>query len=184
MRGLIVGVYALLSAGASEAQPVSEPYARAGAWEIATGNQRACMMQRSYVLKNNGDEQTLVIFYDAQRQGAVLGWGTRKPKLPPLSKALDFELSFTKGVSRNATWGSQSFDIDKVGDEYRFGHVFRGSTDSDRFLRDIASSDTISLWFGPTLMMSLPLTASDAVSKLRECSSRTGGQGTSDGLQQ
>ncbi|GAO39544.1 hypothetical protein SCH01S_33_00310 [Sphingomonas changbaiensis NBRC 104936] len=184
MRGRIIGVYALLSAGASQAHPVDEPYANAGAWEITAGNHGACMMQRSYVLRDNGDEQTLIIFYDDQRKGAVLGWGTHKPKLPPLSNALEFQLSFTRtGSSLNEAWGSQSFDIQKIGDEYRFGHVFKGSTDSDRFLRDLASSDTIGLWFGPTLMMGLPLGASDAVAKLRECSSRIAEQDTSGRLQ-
>jgi hypothetical protein len=173
MRGRIIGVYALLGAGASQAQPVSEPYAQASRWEITTENHRACMMKRFYVLNDSGDEQALVIFYDAQRKAAVLGWGTRKPKLPPLSDSLDFELSFTlKGTSRNASWGNQTFQIQKLGDEYRFSHVFRDSTDSDRVLRDLASSDTIGLWLGPTLMMALPLSASDAVTKLRECSSK------------
>jgi len=34
------------------------------------------MMQRSYVMKDNGDQQALIVFYDAQRKGAVLGWVT------------------------------------------------------------------------------------------------------------
>lgn len=183
MRGRIIGVYALLSAGASQAEPVSEPYANVHDWEITAENHRACMMKRFYVLRD-GDEQALVIFYDAQRKAAALGWGTRKPKLPPLSDSLDFGLSFTrKGSSLNETWGSQPFQIEKRVDEYRFSHVFNGSTDSDRFLRDIASSDTIGLWLGPTLMMGLPLSASDAVAKLRECSSKIGEQDTSGRLQ-
>lgn len=142
------------------------------------------MMKRFYVLRDDGDEQALVIFYDAQRNAAALGWGTRKPKLPPLSNSLDFGLSFTrKGSGLNETWGSQPFQIEKRADEYRFSHVFSGSTDSDRFLRDIASSDTIGLWFGPTLMMGLPLSASDAVRKLRECSSKILEQDPSGRLQ-
>ena len=36
MRGLIIGVYALLSAGASRAERGSEPYAKVGDWEITT----------------------------------------------------------------------------------------------------------------------------------------------------
>ena len=184
MRDRIIGVCALLSAGASQAEPVSEPYANAGDWEITTENHRACMMKRFYVLRDDGDEQALVIFYDAQRKAAALGWGTRKPKLPPLSDSLDFDLSFArKGSSLNEAWGSQPFQIEKRVDEYRFSHVFNGSTDSDRFLRDIASSDTIGLWFGPTLMMGLPLSASDAVTKLRECSSKIVEQDTSRRLQ-
>jgi hypothetical protein len=171
MRGRIFGVYALLSAGASQAESISEPFANAGDWEITAENHRACMMKRFYVLRDNGDEQALVIFYDAQRKAAVLGWGTHQPNLPVLSKSLDFGLSFIrKGSSLNERWGSQPFQIEKVGDEYRFSHVFMGSTDSDRFLHDVASSEIISLWLGPTVMMARNLGASDAVTKLRACS--------------
>jgi hypothetical protein len=55
-------------------------------------------------------------------------------------------------------------------------HVFKGSTDSDRFLRDLASHDAIALFFGPGLLTSLPLKASDTVTKLRECSSKSAEQ--------
>jgi hypothetical protein len=172
MRVWIIGVSGLLGAAASQARPVSEPYATVGHWEITAENHRACMMKRSFVLKDNGDEQALLIFYDAQRKDAVLGWTTRKPKLPPLSDSFEFEISFTrKGTPGIGSWGNQPFQIEKVGDEYRYAHVFMGSTDSDRFLRDIASSDTVALRVGPTLMMALPLSASNAVAKLRECSS-------------
>lgn len=170
MRAQIIGVSVLLSAGAAQAEPVSEPYATVGEWEITAGNHGACMMQRSYLLKDNGDQQAIVVYYDAQRKGALLGWGTRKPELPPLSDSLDFDLSFTrKGSSLNETWGSQPFQIEKVGDEYRYSHVFKGSTDSDRFLRDFGSSEMVALWLGPTVMMARYLNASEAVEKLREC---------------
>jgi hypothetical protein len=172
MRVLLSGVQALLAGVAAHAGTVDEPYADAGAWQITTANHQACLMQSSYVIKHNGDEQTLVVFYDAKRNGAVLGWGTRKPKLPPLSASLDFELSFTpKGKARIISWGNQTFRIDKAADEYRYTHVFNGA-DGDRLLRDLASSDTVALSLGPVLMMTLPLDASAAVAKLRECSSR------------
>ena len=171
MRGLIIGMYALLSAGTSQAERVSEPYTKVGDWDISKDS-GACVMSRSYLLKDEGDEQELAVIYDAQREAAALGWATRKPKFPPLSASLDFRLSFTgKGSSLNERWGNQTFGIQKRADGYRFMHVFRGPTESDRFLRDVASSDTVGLWFGPSLMMGLPLSASDAVTKLRECSS-------------
>jgi len=130
------------------------------------------------------DEQLLSILYDAQRKAAALGWVTRKPKFPPLSHSLDFDLTFTgKGSSLNETWGSQPFQIQKRADSYAFTHAFNGSTDSDRFLQDLASHDTIGLWFGPSLMVGLPLQASDAVAKLRECSSKIAEQDTSGRLQ-
>ena len=184
MRVRTIGACALRSAAAAPAGAVGEPYANAADWEIITANHGACMMQRSYVLKDNGDQQALIVFYDAQRKGAVLGWVTHKPKLPPLTKSFDFELSFTgKAASRNQTWGNQPFQIDKVGDEYRYSHVFKGPTESDRFLRDLASSEILALWLGLTVMMARDLNASDAVQKLRECSAKTVEQDTSGGLQ-
>ena len=184
MRGWIIGTYALLVAGAAQAQQVSEPYATAGQWELTAENHKACMMKREFVIKGTGDAQVLAIYTDPQGDVTVLGWGTHKPKLPPLSDSLDFGLTFIrKGMPLNKTWGSQPFEIDKFGDEYRFSHVFKGSLGSDRFLGDLASSEIISLWFGPALMMSLPLDASDAVTKLRECSSKIVDQDTSGRLQ-
>lgn len=92
------------------------------------------MMQRSYVLRDNGDQQGLILLYDAKRNGAVLGWVTHEPNLPPLSDSFDFDLSFSRsGSPLNETWGSQTFHMEKVGDEYRYSHVFKGSNDSDRF---------------------------------------------------
>lgn len=172
MRVFLFGVPALVAGAAAQAGTVTEPYADAGAWQITTDNHQACMMQSSYEIKRNGDEQTLAILYDAKRKGAVLGWGTRKPKLPPLSASFAFELSFTpKGKPKTTSWGSQTFEIGKAADEYRYTHVFKGP-DGDRFLRDLASSDTVALSLGPVLMMALPLDASDAVTKLRECASK------------
>jgi hypothetical protein len=148
MRVLLSGVHALLAGVAAHAGTVDEPYADAGAWQITTANHQACLMQSSYVIKHNGDEQTLVVFYDAKRNGAVLGWGTRKP-------------SFRRSA-RLSTSSSLS---------PRYTHVFNGA-DGDRLLRDLASSDTVALSLGPVLMMTLPIDASAGVAKLRECSSR------------
>lgn len=44
----------------------------------------------------------------------------------------------------------------------------------DRILRDLSSNEIVALYFGPTLLMSLPLHAADAVEKLRECTSNGG----------
>ena len=184
MRGWIIGVHAVLSAGVVHAQGVAEPYAKVGDWEISTENHRGCAMTRWFAGSAADDEQLLSILYDAQRKAAALGWVMRKPKFPPLSHTLDFYLTFTrKGSVLNETWGSQPFQIQKRADAYTFTHAFNALADSDRFLRDLASHDTIGLWFGPTLMAALPLHASDAVAKLRECSSKIVEHDTSDRLQ-
>jgi hypothetical protein len=164
------GVFALLSAGVAEAEPVREPHAKVGDWEIGAVNHKECGMLRSFAGRV-ADEYQLLVLYDAQRKVAALSWATPKPPLPTAA-SLDLYLTFTrKGSPLNEKWGSQSFQFTKLVGGYSFTHVF-GSADSDRFLRDLASSDTIGLWLGPSLMTGLPLDASDAVTNLRDCASK------------
>jgi hypothetical protein len=172
MRGRIIGLAALLWAGASQAQRVSEPYAKVGYWEITTENHRECAMKRVYPGKTADDEEGLIIGYDAQAKAAVLGWAPRKPKFPALTESLDLQLAFLNGSKRNESWESQPFRIAKSGDTYSLIHLFKGPGESDQFLRDLASHDTFALFLGQALMTGLPLNASDAVAKLRECSSK------------
>jgi hypothetical protein len=172
MRGRIIGVTALLWAGASQAERVSEPYAKVGYWEIRTENHRECMMKRVYPGKTADDEEGLVIVYEPKTKAAVLGWAPRKPKFPALAESLDLQLAFLNGSKRNESWESQPFRIVKSGDTYSFIHLFKAPGEGDRFLRDLASHDTFALFLGPGLMTGLPLNASDAVAKLRECSSK------------
>jgi hypothetical protein len=171
LRGKILGLCALLTAGAAQAERASEPYGTAGDWEITADNHRMCGMKRLYGSRVPEDVQGLIVLYDAQRQIASLSWATRKPALPVLSDLLDLNLAFLKRSSMNESWGSQPFQIQK-GDGYLFTHVFKGTTDVQRILRDLASHETIALFLGPSLKTGLHLDASDAVAKLRECASK------------
>lgn len=181
MRGRIIGICALLSASALQAERVSEHYATVGYWEITTENHSICVMKSGFPGKVTNDAQALMIGYNAQQKTAAFGWMTEKPRFPALTDSSDFELSFLKGSSLNESWGALPFRNDKS--PASFIHVFKGPTDSDRFLRDLASSDALVLFFGPVMLTSLPLKATGAVSKLRECSSKIADQGTSDRLQ-
>jgi len=171
LRGKIFGVCALLTAGAAQAERVSEPYGKVGDWEISAENHRECGMRRSYGNGVAEKEQGLFVLYDAQRQVALLGWAARKPPLPPVGGPVHLDLAFLKGSSMDESWGNQPFQSQKgEGDGYVFTHIFAGSTDVQRILRDIASHDILALFLGPAVMMSHRLDASDAVAKLRECS--------------
>jgi len=173
---------ALLGASASQAERVNEPYAKVGDWEITTKNHKICVMSTAFPGKVAGDAEALMIGYNAQQKTAVLGWITQKPKFPTLAGSSDLQLSFLKGKSLNEPWGSLPFDNANSADT--FIHSFRGSTESDRFLRDLAADDALVLFFGPVMLTSLPLKASDAVTKLRECSSKIVGQDPSGRLQE
>ena len=183
MKGRMIGVTALLCAGAAQAERVSEPYAKVGYWEITTENHRECAMKREYPGKTADDEEGLIIVYEPRTKAAVLVWGARKPKIPALTDSLDLQLSFLKGKSLDDSWGSQPIDIAKSGDSSGFIHLFKPPIDGERFLRDVASHDTFALFLGPVLMTGLPLNASDAVAKLRECSSKIVEQAAPDRLQ-
>lgn len=173
LRGKIVGVCALLTASAAQAERVSEPYAVVGDWQITADNHQMCVMKRLYDSPVPEDAQGLIVAYEAQRQIVSLNWVARKPAFPVLSDSLDFRLAFLKGKSMNESWGSQPFQIQK-GDGYLFTHVFKGSADVQRILRDLGSHEIITLFFGPVVTTSLYLSASGAVAKLRECSSMLG----------
>jgi len=172
LRKCIFGLCALLGVGIAQAEPVNEPYAKVGDWEITAENNRECVMKRLYGSKVADEAQGLIVLYDARRKTAALSWASPKPKLPPLSTSLDFDLAFLKGSSLNESWGSQTFEIQKPAGAYAFIHVFTNPADVERILGDLASHEAIALFFGPTLMTGLPLDASDAVAKLRECASK------------
>jgi hypothetical protein len=176
----MLGVVALSSAGVAEAQATREPYAKVGDWEINSVNHKECGMLRSFA-GSVTEESQLLVLYDAQRKVAALTWASSKPPLPTAS--LELYLTFTrKGSTLNEKWGSQPFQFAKLAGGYSLTHIF-GSADSDRFLRDLASSDTIGLWLGPNLMTGLPLGASDAVTKLRDCASKIVENDASDRVQ-
>ena len=169
LRGRILGLCALLMAGAAQAERVSEAYGTVGDWEISAENHHMCGMKRLYGSRE--EEQGLIVLYDPQRQLVSLNWGARKPPLPPLGDSLDLNLAFLKGSSMDESWGSLPFQTEK-GDGYLFTHIFTGPKDVQRILQDLASNRTIALFFGPTLMTGLHLDAFDAVAKLRECASK------------
>jgi hypothetical protein len=97
MRGWVIGVFALLSAGASQAQVV-EPYAKVGEWQI-NAKDKHCGMMRLYPASSAGPEEALIVLYDAERQMTALNWGGRKPEFPILSDSYDLRLTFLRGSS-------------------------------------------------------------------------------------
>jgi hypothetical protein len=172
-------VCALLIAGAAQAEHVSEPYGKVGDWEITAENHRECGMRRVYGSSVADKAEGLIVLYDAQRQVALLGWMVRNPPFPPLGGPVHLDLAFLKGSSMGESWGNQPFQIQK-GDGYAITHIFAGSADVRRILRDIASRDIMALFLGPMVMMSHRLDASDAVAKLRECASKIAEQNAAD----
>lgn len=175
MRSWIIGVGALLSAGA--AQAAEEPYATAGDWEVTADTaKQLCAMKRLYGSVDADKVEGLLILYSAQKEAALLSWASNKMKFLPAEGTLHFDLSFLKGPTLNEAWGSQPFQYKKLDNTYSFTHVFKGPADVQRILRDLAGHESLALFFGPTVTTGLPLNASDAVDKLRECSLKLAGR--------
>jgi hypothetical protein len=183
LRSWIFGLCTLLSAGAAQGAGLSEPYARVGDWEITAEDKQQCMMSQLFGSTVADEIQSLGIVYDGQREGVALSWASNKPKFLLPSGSLALDLAFMKGSSSNESWGSQDFQYKKVGSTYYFTHAFMGPADVERILGDISSSEIVSLFLGPTLMMGLPLNAAGAVEKLRECSSKMTARDSRDLLQ-
>lgn len=171
MRGWAIGVYALLMAGAASAEEAEQSYAKIGSWEIsAWPPSNRCTMQRFYHSKVGKKFEILTVLYAADKEGVLLGWSNDWMTYLPAKGNLDLGLAFKKGASVDETWGSRSLHYDKVANVYHFTRAFTDAEEARRILRDLATNESIGLFLGPVLMTNLPLDASDAVEKLRECS--------------
>ena len=168
MKIMILAASALLSAGAAQDAGPGQPYAKVGDWEITAEDDQQCSMTQLFESKVAEDVQVLSVLYDAKK-GVVLSLASRKPKYLLASGSAFFELAFIKGKSSDGSWGNRRFEYKKRGNTYYLHHVFAGHTDTDRILGDLSSNEIVSLFLGPTLVMGLPLNASGAVEKLREC---------------
>ena len=74
------------------------------------------------------------------------------------------------GTSVDASWGSSKLCYERVGSDYLFTRAFKDSKEAEKFLRDLAESQVMGLTLGGTLLTSFKLNASEAITKLRECS--------------
>lgn len=173
MRGWVISVCALLMAGPAESEEI---YANVGGWEISgqPGSHR-CLMLSSYRSKDGKKTEDLTVLYAADKEGVLLIWSNDWMTYLPTKGDLELGLAFRKGDSVDQSWGSRNLHYDKVGNRYVFTRAFTNAEDAHRILHDLASSEHLGLFLGPALMTSLPLDASEAIEKLRECSIKGGG---------
>jgi hypothetical protein len=170
MRTWMIGVCAMLSAGAAHAEEDVEPYAKAGEWEItAEPAERRCTMARFYG-SVAGDIESLIVLYDAEVEGVLLSWGSDLPTSLPREGSMDLGLAFYSGPTFDESWGKQAFRYERPESTNYFVHVFRGTKDVRQILGDLAVNEGMALLQGEEFMTSLSLDALFAVEKLRECS--------------
>lgn len=175
MQRWVIGVYALLTAGVAQGEEAAEIFAKVGGWEIsAEPHSKRCVMHRSYRSKAGNKSEGLTVLYAADKEGVLLVWSNDWMTYLPAKGNLDLGLAFKKGASVNGTWGSRNLHYDKVANAYYFTRTFTDAEEVRRVLRDLAANESIGLFLGPTLITSLPLDASHAVEKLRECSLNRG----------
>jgi hypothetical protein len=171
MQRWIIGVYALLTAGAAQAEEADQTYAKVGGWEIsAQPPSHRCLMQRFYRSKDGKKTEGLTVLYAADKEGVLLIWSNDWMTYLPVKGDLELGLAFRKGASVDQAWASRSLHYDKVGNDYLFTRAFTGAGEARRVLQDLAVSEHIGLFLGPALLTSMPLDASKAIEKLRECS--------------
>ena len=167
-RGLAIGVCTLLTATAAQGK---ETYAEVGTWEIsAQPPSQRCIMHRSYRSKDGKKREGLTILYAADKEGVLLTWSNDWMTYLPAKGDLELSLGFKKGATVDESWGSRSLHYDKVDDTYYFTRAFTDAEETHRVMSDLAANDSIGLLLGTGLITNLPLDASAAVEKLRECS--------------
>jgi hypothetical protein len=168
MQGWVIGVTALLAAGA--AQAADSVYAKVGSWEISADTPSRCVMQRFYRSKDGKKIEGLTVLYAADKEGVLLLWTNDWMTYLPVKGNLELGLAFRKGEAADQSWGSRNLPYERIGDTYYFTIAFKSAEETGRILRDLAASDHFGLLLGPALLTSMPLDASEAVVKLRECS--------------
>ena len=171
MQRWVIGVYALLTAGAAQAGEADQIYAKVGGWEIsAQPPSHRCVMQRFYRSKDGKKTEGLTVLYAADKEGVLLIWSNDWMTYLPAKGDLELGLAFRKGASVDQSWASRNLHYDKVGNDYLFTRAFTEAEEARRVLHDLATSEHIGLFLGPALLTSIPLDASEAIEKLRECS--------------
>ena len=171
MRSWVIGVSALLTAGVAQGEEAASTYAEVGSWQIlAEPPSKRCAMQRSYRSKVGNKREGLTVLYAADKEGVLLVWSNDWMTYLPAKGDLDLGLAFKTGVSVDESWGNRKLHYDKVADLYYFTRAFTDAEEAHRVLDALAANENIGLFLGPTLITNLPLDASDAVAKLRECS--------------
>ncbi|MFC7537279.1 hypothetical protein ACFQPG_07855 [Sphingomonas sp. GCM10030256] len=170
MRFWRIGACALLSSFAAQAEAVSTIYAKVGAWEISAEPPR-CIMQGFFGAKDGKKVDGLTILYAADKEGVLLVWSNNWMTYLPTKGELEVGLVFGKdGTSVDTSWGSSQLRYEKVGNDYLFSRPFKDAMEAEKFLRDLAESQVMGLTLGGTLLASFKLNASEAITKLRECS--------------
>ncbi len=171
MQRWLIGACALLTAGAARAEHGSEIYAEVGGWEISgEAPSNRCVMQRFYRSNDGKKVEGLTVLYAADKEAVFLVWSNDWMTYLPAKGDLKLGLAFRKGATVDRSWGSRSLHYDKVGNNYLFTRAFTDAEEARRVLGDMAASEHIGLFLGPTLLTSIPLNASEAIEKLRECS--------------
>ena len=171
LRSWIIGSFALLGAGAAQAQGKIEHHVKVGEWEIAAEPERTlCKMYRYYGSSVDDHIEGLIVRYDAAKESGWLTWSTNGSTPFTEDEEIDLFLTFVKGKSLNEAWSARSFHQRKHEDTRYFAHGFHGSKESRRILRDFAESELIGLDLGPVMMTALSLDAAKATDALRECS--------------
>jgi hypothetical protein len=169
MKIWLFGTFVLLWGGAAQAQPAADTYATVGDWEITADSNNRCSMTQVFTGVAADGVEVIGVVYDAKLEGVVLSWASNKPKYPLASGSVDLDVAFMKSSPSKESWSNKRFDSKNSDGTYRLHHALIGRTDTYGMLDDLATNEIVAIFFGPTMITSLPLNATEAVAKLREC---------------
>ena len=175
---LAFGMLALVTGAAAQGEEAETPYAQVGDWQIsASPPSQRCIMHRAFRSKDGKKRQELTVLYAADKEGVLLDWSNDWMTYLPAKGELNLGLAFKSGAAIDESWGSRDLHYDKVAGSYHFLRAFVRPEETRRILHDLSANQMIGISLGPALIAKLPLDASAAVEKLRECS-RQGGRVT------
>jgi hypothetical protein len=141
LRSWFVGVCALVSAGAAQAEESSKSYATIDGWEIRAALDKShCSMESWFSNKETGGTEGLLILYHPHRESIVLSWGTSEDLGVPLYGYVDLAPRFHKPLGSGRSWLKRSFRHRKSfsdGMNY-YIHVFKNPKEVRSLLSDFS----------------------------------------------
>lgn len=170
---VLVGVLLLLVPVAAQGEAGSDSHLEIGDWHIAAEpDRKLCKMYRVWGSSVDKHKEGLFFRYDAAKEDVWVTWTTDQVLDLPDGGQADLAVEFVRGKSLNQSWGVRTFGFKKHAETSLFSHTISGRKNASRMLRDLAVSNVFGLFSGPTLLTALALDASEAVARLRECSSK------------
>jgi hypothetical protein len=171
LRGWLVGVCALLSASAAQAEKSTEIYGTVEGWEIRAALDKSyCSLENWFTNNETGGTEGLLILYDPHREAIVLSWGASAGLDVPPNGYVDLAPYFHKPLGSNRSWLKRTFrhrHSPSDGMNY-YIHVFKDPKETRTLLGDFSKYPVFVLYREDQVATAIPLGSSATIAKLRD----------------